>query len=280
VIYCRDANAGRAFMACRRLRLPYAPLLALLLAACTARGDPARPIPTAFLASPQPATRVFVILPGRSDDLGRLRRSGAAEAIQSTWPDTDVVFAELTLDYYLKSDAPRRLHDEVIAPLRARGYREVWLAGASLGGLGSLVYDRTYPQDIDGLVLLAPYLGDAPIIEEITAQGGVASWRPPSPESPSPQNWQRDLWRHVQVWSRDPTRTRNVWLAYGKEDRLRIAQPLLEPFLASDHVLVRPGGHSWDVWAPVLREILQAQVQARAAGAPRPATPTPVPYTH
>jgi len=267
-------------MACPRLRLSYAPLLALLLAACTAHGDPARPIPTAFLAAPRPATRLFVVLPGRADDLGRLRRSGAAEAIQSTWPDTDVVFAELTLDYYLKSNAPRRLHDEVIAPLRAHGYREVWLAGPSLGGLGSLVYDRTYPQDIDGLVLLAPYLGDAPVVEEVTAQGGVASWRPPPPDSPSPQNWQRDLWRHVQAWSGDPTRTRNVWLAYGDQDPLRIAQPLLAPFLPPGHVLVRPGGHTWDVWTPAMREILQAQEQASASGAPLPAAPTPAPHTH
>lgn len=268
-------------MAFRRLRLLYAPCLAFLLVACTAHGDPSRPIPTAFLAAPRPATRLFVVLPGRADDLGRLRRSGVAEAIQSTWPDTDVVFAELTLDYYLKSNAPRRLHDEVIAPLRARGYREVWLAGASLGGLGSLVYDRTYPRDIDGMVLLAPYLGDAPIIDEVIAQGGVASWRPTTTAStPSQDGWQRDLWRHVQAWSRDPVRTRNVWLAYGDEDKLREAQPLLEPLMPPGHVLVRPGGHTWAVWTPALREILLAQAQASAAGTTLPDAPTPAPHTH
>ena len=267
-------------MLASRLRLPFAFCLALVLAACTVHGDPTRPIPTTFVPAPQPATRLFIVLPGRGDDLGHLRRSGAAEAIQSTWPDTDVVFAELTLDYYLKSNAPLRLHDEVIAPLRTRGYREVWLAGASLGGLGSLVYDRTYPRDIDGMVLLAPYLGEPPIIDEIIAQGGVASWRPTTTASrPSEDGWQRDLWRHVQVWSRDPLRTRNVWLAYGDEDKLRAAQPLLEPLMPPGHVLVRPGGHTWDVWTPALREILQAQAQARAS-ATLPEPPTPVPHTH
>lgn len=262
------------------LRLLRAPCIALLLAACTAHGDPTQPIPTAFIAAPRPATRLFVVLPGRGDDLGRLRRSGAANAIQSTWPDTDVVFAELTIDYYLKSDAPRRLHDEVIAPLRARGYREVWLAGASLGGLGSLLYDRTYPRDIDGMVLLAPYLGDAPVIGEITAQGGVQAWRAPAMQDrPSPEGWQHDLWRHVQVWSRDPTRTRNVWLAYGEDDKLLIAEPLLSPLMPPGHVLVRPGGHTWDVWTPALREILEAQAPARASVGV-PAGPAHAPHTH
>ena len=264
--------------ACRRLRSLYAPCLALLLAACTAHGDPARPIPTAFLPAPQPATRLFVVLPGRADDLARLRRSGVADAIQSTWPDTDVVFAELTIDYYLKSDAPRRLRDEVIAPLMAHGYREVWLGGASLGGLGSLLYDSTFPQDIDGLVLLAPYLGEAPVIEDVAAQGGVAAWRPPPADS-SADAWQRDLWRRVQSWSRDPARTRNVWIAYGDEDRLRIAEPLLAPLVPAGHVLVRPGGHSWRVWTPALREILEAQPPARSAAGAASTVP-PAPHTH
>lgn len=267
-------------MVASRLRLPYAFCLALLLAACTVHGDPTQPIPTAFVPAAQPANRLFIVLPGRADDLRRLRRSGAAEAIQSTWPDTDVVFAELTLDYYLRTDAARRLHDEVVAPLRAHGYREVWIAGASLGGLGSLVYDRTYPQDIDGMVLLAPYLGDAQVIDEIRAQGGVATWHPAPTTTPGPQAWQQDLWRHVQVWSRDPTRTRKVWLAYGDQDTLRMTEPLLAPLLPAGHVLVRPGGHSWDVWAPALKDILEAESPRGAASGSRlPAAP-PVPHTH
>ena len=265
-------------MAASCLRALFAVAFVLLLAACTAHGDPTRPVPTAFIPAPKPATRLFVVLPGRADDLGRLRRSGAAQAIQSVWPDTDVVLAELTIDYYLQRDAERRLHD-VIAPLRARGYREVWLGGASLGGLGSLAYEMRYPQEIDGLVLLAPYLGEPPLIEEIEAEGGIAAWRPgprPSSAEPDRQDWQRDLWRRVQTWSQNPRRTRNVWLAYGDEDPLRIARPLLAPLLPSGHVLLRSGGHSWRVWTPALRDILAAQSGASATGAtaaPAPSGP-------
>ena len=239
--------------------------LALLLSACTAHGDPTQPVPTAFIPARQPATRAFVVLPGRADDLEGLRRSGAAQAIQSVWPDTDVVLAEVTIEYYLRRDVEQRLHD-VIAPLRARGYREVWLGGASLGGLGSLAYEMRYPQDIDGLVLLAPYLGERSVIEEIEAQGGIATWRspPPSPQ-PDRQEWQRDVWRRVQAWSHDARRTRNVWLAYGDQDPLRMAQPLLAPLLPPGHVRTVSGGHSWAVWTPALHDILATQSAATAA---------------
>lgn len=243
-----------------------------LLAACTVRGDPAQPIPTAFLPAPRPATRVFVLLPGRADDLDALRRSGAVQAIQATWPDTDVVLAELSLPYYLDSDAPRRLHDEVIAPLRRHGYREVWLAGASLGGMGSLMYDRAYPGEVNGLVLLAPYLGEPPLIAEIRAAGGLATWQPGPPRAPTRDDWQRALWQHLQGWALEPGRTRNVWLAYGEDDPLRAALPLLAPLLPPDHVLLRPGGHAWRAWTPALRKLLQRARERRGvAGAPAPA---------
>lgn len=243
-----------------------------LLAACTVRGDPSRPIPTAFVPAPQPATRLFVLLPGRADDLAALRRSGAVQAIQAAWPDTDVVLAELSLPYYLDSDAPRRLHDEVIAPRARHGYRELWVGGASLGGMGSLMYDRAYPREVDGLVLLAPYLGEPPLLEEIRGAGGLAAWRPGPPGPPDRAQWQRELWRHLQGWAHTPQRTRDVWLAYGEDDPLRAALPLLAPLLPHDHVLVRPGGHTWRVWTPALRELLQ-----RARGVPGGTARKPAP---
>ena len=58
----------------------------------------------------------------------------------------------------------------MIAPARARGYAGVWLAGASMGGMGTLLYERSRPGELDGLVLLAPYLGDRGLLEESLAR--------------------------------------------------------------------------------------------------------------
>lgn len=228
-----------------------------MLVGCFPRVDPSQPVPTAFLGAPQSARRLVVVLPGRGDDVEGLRKSGIAQAVQAAWPDADVVLTGLGLGYYFAGLAEKRLHDEVIEPARRRGYTQIWLVGASLGGMGSVMYDRAYPDEITGMVLLAPYLGDAPIQSEIARAGGVANWRPPAkPDAVTADNFQQELWRHVQTWSRRPEAARNVWLAYGKGDRFSTSMPLLEAALRPDQVLVREGGHDWDVWSPVTREVL------------------------
>lgn len=232
-------------------------LWAGMLLGCFPRGDPSQPIPTEFAAAPQPAKRLVVVLPGRGDDLGGLRRSGIAQAVQSAWPDADVILTGLALGYYFEGVAELRLHQEVMEPARRRGYTQIWLVGASLGGMGSILYDRAYPGTITGMVLLAPFLGEEPILSDIRAAGGVANWQaPPRPGTVNQDNFQQELWRHIQTWSREPAAARKVWLAYGKDDRFAPTMPLLSALLPPDHVLVRAGGHDWNVWSPVTREVL------------------------
>jgi hypothetical protein len=228
-----------------------------MLVGCFPRGDPSRPIPTDFIAAPQKAQRLVVVLPGRADDLQALRRSGITQAIQGAWPDADVVLTGLALGYYMEGGAEERLHTEVIAPARKRGYAQVWLVGASLGGMGALLYARAHPNQVDGLVLLAPYLGEKPLLDEIAAAGGVARWQPPpAPGAVNGDNFQPELWRYLQTWSRPPGPPPNVWVAYGHKDRLRGALPLIAPLLPPQHVLQPRGDHDWELWSPVTREVL------------------------
>ena len=235
-------------------------LLSLLLSltGCLSVSDPGKTIPMQLIPAEQSARRLVVVLPGRADDLEALRRSGMPEAIHAAWPDADVLLAEVTLGDYMQGRAPERLHAEVIAPARERGgYREVWLAGASMGGMGVLMYDRLHPGEMDGLVLLAPYLGGAALLREIGDAGGVAQWNA-GPEQPvNADNWQREMWRHIQRWSRNPAAASRVWLAYGDRDRLRKTMPLLAPALTQDQVLMRNGGHAWTVWSPAMGEVLR-----------------------
>ncbi|MEJ7745378.1 MAG: alpha/beta fold hydrolase [Luteimonas sp.] len=228
-----------------------------MLLGCFPKGDPSKPIPTTLLAAPQKAQRLVVVLPGRGDSVDGLARSGIADAVQSAWPDADVILTGLALGYYMQGQAERRLHDEVIVPARKRGYAEVWLVGASMGGMGALMYDRAHPDEVDGIVLLAPYLGEKPLLQDIAAAGGIAAWKPgPAPAAVKADNFQYELWRHLQTWARDPERAKNVWLAYGNADRLRDAMPLLTPLLRPEQVLVRDGGHAWSVWSPATKDIL------------------------
>ena len=251
----------------RLLRWSMVLLAASALLACVPRPDPARPVPTALLPSKQGSHRLVVVLPGRRDRLESLRRSGVGEAIQRAWPDADVLFAELSMPYYIDRTAARRLHDEVLMPARRRAYTEIWLVGASLGGMGEILYDRMYPGQVDGMVLLAPYTGERAIHDEIRAAGGVAAWNPVARVPTSGDDWQRDLWAHLKTWHDEPARTRNVWLAYGDNDYLREGMPLVASLLPPDHVRVVPGKHAWSTWTPAAEAIFRAIDAERAKAA-------------
>jgi pimeloyl-ACP methyl ester carboxylesterase len=235
--------------------LLFAPILEL--AGCAAGGDITRPVPTTFVPAPQPAHRLVVMLPGRGDSLQSLTDTGIAQLIQQRWPDADVVLTGLTMPFYRQGRAAQRLHDEVIEPARRPAYRQVWLAGISLGGMGALLYDREYPGQMDGLLLLSPYLGDDAIHREIRQAGGLADWQPGPPQTIGPDTFQHEVWRYLKDWSQRPQRTRSVWLAYGADEPFRQPIELMSPLLPADHVIMLPGKHNWQLWKPAMSALLE-----------------------
>jgi pimeloyl-ACP methyl ester carboxylesterase len=240
-----------------------------LLTGCVSFADPVAPIPTELVPAPHPGANgqrdLVIVLPGRGDDVADLRASGIAAAFQSGLPDADVLLAGVTMPYYYGGRMAQRLHAEVVEPARARGYRHVWLAGASMGGMGTLLYERAHPGKMDGLVLLAPFLGERGLIEEIETAGGLAQWNAgPAVAAIDKDNYQREVWRQLQTWTAPgATRPQRVWLAFGREDRLRALTPPLAAVLPADHVLERDGGHAWVVWTPAAREVAAAIARER-----------------
>ncbi len=246
------------FVSLLKLTLPLLGLvLALVLTGCATGRDATKPVPSTFVAAPQPAHRLVVMLPGRGDNLQSLTDTGVARIIQQNWPDADVILVGLTMPFYRQGDAARRLHDEVIEPARRAAYRQVWLAGISLGGMGALLYDLRYPDQIDGLLLLSPYLGDGPIHREIGQAGGLDAWQPGPAQALGRGTFQHELWRYLKNWSNRPGRTRSTWLAYGADERFRQPIELMSPRLPSDHVVMLPGKHNWKLWKPAMRALLE-----------------------
>ena len=236
----------------------------LMFGGCLFVGTPPATIPTEYLPAPAGAAKqLVVLLPGRGDDLRALRRSGMAGTIQQRLPDADVALVELTLAYYMEGHSMQRLHDQVIAPALRR-YRRVYLAGASMGGMGVLMYERTYPDELTGLILMAPYMGSASLVEEINAAGGLVRWEPgPEPTALNRNNVGREEWRVVQSWLADGRRTRNVWLVCGQGDRLHAMAQMIAPALPPGHYFEPEGGHAWVVWKQGAQEVFD-----RIAAAP------------
>jgi len=237
-------------------------LLSLLLTACIPGGRTETKIPIEKIEASRPQTNkvLVVVLPGRGDDVANLKASGIAESIRAEMPEADVVLAGITFAYYMEGRMPQRLREEIMLPARESGYQEIWLVGASMGGMGALMYDREYPGDAKGLVLLAPYLGSKKVLQQINQSGGLQKWEAgPVPATVDRNNFDRELWRYLKTWQvQGNSRGKDVWLAYGDKDKLKAATPPLQKLLPQDHVFVRPGGHAWVVWTPVTKEVFSA----------------------
>jgi pimeloyl-ACP methyl ester carboxylesterase len=236
----------------------------MALAACVMYGPSLDVIPTELVPAPQPSPhRVLLIaVPGIFNDEESLRDHGLPDVIHRSWPTADILLTSANLPYYRDGVFVSRMHD-LVTRARQDGYREIWLVGGSLGGMGTLMYERDHPGEVTGLVLLAPYLGDDGLLQEIERAGGVRQWDPgPLPEQMTRQDYARQVWRMIKGWGDRPDLTRRIWLSCGTSDHMMFGVRLLAPQLPAAHYVERPGDHNWDFWRDATGDML---ARARAA---------------
>jgi pimeloyl-ACP methyl ester carboxylesterase len=198
-----------------------------------------------------------VLLPGRGGHAGDFRKAGFLDVAQKAGLEAGVVAVDAHLAYYAKRTVVMRLREDVIAPARARGCREVWLVGVSMGGLGALLYAERHPEDVAGIFLMAPYLGSEKTLKEIQNAGGLRAWSPRQP--PDPDDYQRSLWRWLKGnLVEAPANPVPIYLGYGKKDAFAPANALLAAELPPERVFLEPGGHDWPVWLKLWEDFLEA----------------------
>jgi pimeloyl-ACP methyl ester carboxylesterase len=202
------------------------------------------------------ADTLIVFLPGLYDSPDDLIEHGFARALQEKRMNADIVIPNLHFGYYLARTAVQRLHEDVILPAREKGYRQIWLAGISLGGFGSLLYIPQHPEMANGLVLIAPYLGGDKIQEEIANAGGLGKW---TPEISHAWDYERNLWSWLKTIGnrrRQGISESDMYLGYGSEDRFANINRLLAARLPGDHVITANGGHDWLPWLQIWKSFL------------------------
>ncbi|HET8721782.1 MAG TPA: alpha/beta fold hydrolase [Nitrospira sp.] len=225
-------------VAVSRLSLRY-PLFLRFLP--TSRPLPIRRYP---YEGPSPVRDLLVCLPGIGDEARDFEHWGFVDLVRArAWP-VDILLVDAHYGYYADRSLLRQLHHDVVLPAAASGYRSIWLAGISMGGLGALLYASEYQQHVEGVVAIAPFLGAQTIVQEITLAGGVARWT----SMVTPSDEIRSIWSWARSRSESSVTAPSIFLAYGEEDVFADAHRLLASTLPASHVLTAPGGHRWRVW--------------------------------
>jgi len=238
--------------------------LAVFLSGCFGLRPTSVPVESLTLAESPSADCLLVLMPGRGDRPQRYAENDFARIALANGAEADVVALDTHLGYYRDKSVADRLDEDVVAPALERG-QKVWLGGISLGGLGSLLYLARKRGEVEGVILLSPYLGEGKVLDEIEAAGSLAAWEPPqldpAPDKPpeGQEVWQR-LWIFLQQSLENPD-SPPIYLAYGDDDRLARAHRLLARELPEAQVVVlEGGGHDWETWVPLWEELMAGTV--------------------
>ncbi|MFT5701293.1 MAG: pimeloyl-ACP methyl ester carboxylesterase [Desulforhopalus sp.] len=196
---------------------------------------------------------LIVFLRGRGGSHEDFAEKGFVDAIKDSKLPYDMIAPNAHFGYYFGETLVERLKADIINPAKAKGYEEIWLVGASMGGLGALMYSRFYPEDVKGVFVISPFLGYDKIISEIESQGGVRQWEPG--EYNPDNDWQRMIWHWLKKYSDNQRQKPVIYLGYGTEDSYVEAQRILGDILPYDQVITTSGGHTpetmkklWDIF--------------------------------
>ena len=226
-------------------------VLSPLLSGCF--GMAATEVPLPSIATVHNETRgdtLVVMLPGYGDRAEVFIREEFHDAGERLGFDTVAVDAHL--GYYRERSLLERLHEDIVLPARAAGYEQIWFLGISMGGLGTLLYASEYPDQVDGVILLAPFLGDRKAIREVVENGPLETW---NGDASRMKDYEIRIWSWIRDATRGPEPTPLV-LGYGREDRRAGGYERLVDVIRPVGVYTEAGGHKWTTWRPLWEQIV------------------------
>ncbi len=196
---------------------------------------------------------LIVLLPGLGDAPEDYRANGFDAQLREAGVRAHVKAVDAHFGYYRDRVFVDRFAEDVLAPARAR-YDKVWLVGISLGGMGALSAAAASPERVDGLVLIAPFLGSGDVLDEIEEAGGLRRWSASAPPvegrfwEGEPDDFFRAAWTFAAKPERGDGSKVEMHLGYGRDDRFASTHALLASALPERSVRVAAGGHRWPVW--------------------------------
>ncbi|MCH8250648.1 MAG: alpha/beta fold hydrolase [Proteobacteria bacterium] len=235
----------------RLARHGFITILAFVIGGCGLSPRTENPIPT--ISSPTDERKgksLIVMLPGRGDRAESFRTAGFLDTAADH--AFDVIAVDAHLGYYKERNLIPRLHNDVILSAKKDGYEKIWLLGISMGGFGSLLYAEQHPGLVDGIILLAPYLGDPGLASEIVASGGLASW---SGEESQFMEHEVAIWQWLKN-SRNESDHVPILLGYGLSDRFAGNYGPLQDEIEGLTIYTEDGGHKWTTWSNLWTRIL------------------------
>ena len=188
---------------------------------------------------------LVVLLPTMGGEGSHYETEGFLDEVWERGFEASLEVVDVRPSLYLGSRIVELLKTEVIGPAKAEGFEEIYLVGISLGGHGVLLYATEYPEDVDGVVVLAPFISGDTASGAINDAGGLDDW-----EDCPFLAWTHacNLWKSLKIYVSNPRNRKKIVLGFGTEDIFVEQCRILADVLPPEQVFTVSGGHDWETW--------------------------------
>jgi pimeloyl-ACP methyl ester carboxylesterase len=208
-----------------------------------------------YITGKEQSKSLLVMLPGRSEGIDSYMKHEFIKTLEESGIGFDAVAVNAHPGYYYSENLIQHLHQDVVLPAKQKGYEHIWIFGISLGGLGALWYGKDNSEMINGIIAIAPFVGDAEVIDEIKAAGGPLKWVPKEPIAKG--DYQRGLWVWLKKYAKGNESLPKLVIGYGLEDDFAYGDEMLAQMLPNNQVFTVPGSHDWNTWGRLFEMILE-----------------------
>ncbi|BEV73822.1 MULTISPECIES: alpha/beta hydrolase [unclassified Paludibacterium] len=191
------------------------------------------------------ARTLLVLLPPAMARPEDMIEQGMVQAVRARGLNVDIVLAEIGYQQVMAQTVAADIEQAILTPAARQGYRQIWLAGISLGAFNALHCAAAHADKLAGLMLIAPYPGTGDVLAEIRAAGSPADWAGlPDCSQHDERRWWHWLCRQPRTEDAMPA----IWLGLSDQDRFRQGQAMLASLIADRRILHTRGKHDWPAW--------------------------------
>ena len=234
-------------------------IITFSLVACAWLVDVDKPVDLLWDKTGKKTDKLIIFFPGLYDRAEKFKDEAFFSIARKEGITADMVSANVNVFHLVKEMMIERIELDVFNTAKDSGYKNIWLVGVSLGGLNSLLFNIKHERDICGVVTLAPYVANTPLIEDLSEAKEIKYWQPDSDENKLVlEKRLQFLW----VWLKEKAANNNlnnIYLGYGKQDKYINAIKLFENILDKNYVVTVKGGHTWATG----KKIWQKQLSSR-----------------
>ncbi|MBT8045311.1 MAG: alpha/beta hydrolase [Verrucomicrobiae bacterium] len=196
---------------------------------------------------------LIVLLHGRMGAPEDFEKHQWISRLRAKYPDADMVAPDVHLGYYRGRTITKRLHHDIILPAKQRGVKRIYLSGISMGSLGSLLYESEHPGNVDGFLLVAPFLGYGAIEKDLKQAGSLKKWSQQLENEP--EKWQPKFWRWLAEHSSELAD--RVHIGYAKDDGYVVGQQFFASLMHEPNVIIVEGKHRFNAFTAILDRFLK-----------------------